>query len=86
MGGTLTGRRSWRRGGGAQAAAEVLRQDLVVTNLRRAAKLPWTDGGQCVVEEAGQPWAELVERCFYALAHERVRFSDSSTSTSTATS
>ena len=77
MGGKLTGTaRSWRRGGGAQVAAEVLREDLVVTNLRRAAKLPWTDGGRCVVEEAGQPWADLVERCFYALDHERVRFRD----------
>ncbi len=76
MGGTLTGRRSWRRGGGAQVAAQEVREDLVVTNLRRAAKLPWTDGGRCVVEEAGQPWADLVERCYHALDHERVRFRD----------
>ncbi len=76
MGGTLTGRRSWRRGGGAQVAAEGPREDLVVTNLRRAAKLPWTDGGRCVVEEAGQLWADLVERCYHALDHERVRFRD----------
>ncbi len=77
MGGMLTGTaRSWRRGGGAQVAAEGPRDDLVVANLLRAAKLPWTDGGRCVVEEAGQPWADLVERCFYALDHERVRFRD----------
>jgi hypothetical protein len=57
-------------------AAEGPRDDLVVANLLRAAKLPWTDGGRCVVEEAGQPWADLVERCFYALDHERVRFRD----------
>ncbi len=77
MGGTLTGTaRSWRRGGGAQVAAEELREDLVVANLRRAAKLPWTDGGRCVVDEAGQHWPELVERCFYALDQERVQFRD----------
>ncbi|HYO66359.1 MAG TPA: DUF6310 domain-containing protein [Archangium sp.] len=77
MGGTLTGTvRNWRRGGVAQVAAEVLREELVVTNLRRAAKLPWIDGGRCVVAEAGQPWADLVERCFYALDHERVQFRD----------
>ncbi|KFA90931.1 hypothetical protein Q664_25560 [Archangium violaceum Cb vi76] len=76
MGGTLTGRRSWRRGGGAQTAAEVPREDLVVTNLRRAAKLPWTDGGRCVVEAASQSWADLAEQCYYALDHERVRFRD----------
>jgi len=77
MGGTLTGEaRSWRREGRAQVAAEDLGEDLVVANLRRAAKLPWTDGGQCVVEAAGQPWAELVERCFYALEQERVQFRD----------
>ncbi|AKI99958.1 hypothetical protein ATI61_104624 [Archangium gephyra] len=67
---------SYPMGGGAQVAAEEPREDRVVANLRRAAKLPWTDGGRCVVEEAGQPWADLVERCFYALDHERVRFRD----------
>jgi hypothetical protein len=62
MGATLTGTgRSWRRGGGAQLAAELPREDLEVTNLRRAAKLPWMDGGRCVVEAAGQSWPELVE-------------------------
>ncbi|HZH13518.1 MAG TPA: DUF6310 domain-containing protein [Archangium sp.] len=80
MGGTLTGTRRWRRAGGGQEAAAAERgsagEDLVLANLRRAVKLPWTDGGRCVVEEAGQPWADLVERCFYALDHERVRFRD----------
>ncbi|WP_375772592.1 DUF6310 domain-containing protein [Archangium gephyra] len=77
MGRTLTGTaRSWRREGRARVAAEELREDLVLANLRRAAKLPWTDGGRCVVEEAGQPWADLVERCYHALDHERVRFRD----------
>ncbi|HEX5748531.1 MAG TPA: DUF6310 domain-containing protein [Archangium sp.] len=77
MGGTLTGTaRSWRREGRARVTTEALREDLVVTHLRRAAKLPWTDGGRCVVEEAGQPWADLVERCYPALDHERVRFRD----------
>jgi hypothetical protein len=47
-----------------------------MSNLRRAAKLPWTDGGRCVVQESGQPWPELVERCFYTLDQERVRFRD----------
>jgi len=80
MGGTLAGRRSWRRAGGPQevAAAEpgASGENLVLANLRRAAKLPWTDGGRCVVEEVGQPWPDLVEQCFYALDHERVRFRD----------
>jgi hypothetical protein len=77
MGGTLTGMaRSWRRVGGAQGADEAPREDLEVANLRRAAKPPWTDEGQCVVEEDGQPCPDLVERCFYALDHERVRFRD----------
>jgi hypothetical protein len=51
-------------------------EDLEVANLRRAATLPWTDGGQCVVEEASQPWSALVERCFHALDQERVQFRD----------
>ncbi|HYO66081.1 MAG TPA: hypothetical protein VEU33_08365 [Archangium sp.] len=44
MGGTLTGTRSWRRAGGAQEAAAAepgaSGEDLVLANLRRAAKLP----------------------------------------------
>ncbi|WNG42617.1 hypothetical protein F0U61_53185 [Archangium violaceum] len=34
------------------------------------------DGGQCVIEEASQPWPVLVERCFHALDQERVQFRD----------
>jgi hypothetical protein len=60
----------------ASARSAAAGDDLEVANLRRAAQLPWTDGGRCVVEESGQPWAYLVERCFYALDHERVRFRD----------
>ncbi|MFY0529638.1 DUF6310 domain-containing protein [Archangium gephyra] len=80
MGGTLTGKRSGRGAvrpqEGAAAASDASGKDLVVANLRRAAKLPWTDGGRCVVEAAGQPWSDLVEQCYYALDHERVRFRD----------
>lgn len=46
------------------------------TNLKRAAELPWKDGGRCVVREASQPWPVLAETCFHALDHERVRFRD----------
>ena len=45
-------------------------------NLHRAAALPWTDGGQCVVREASQPWPALAERCYHALDHDRVEFHD----------
>jgi len=80
MGGTLTGMRSGRRAvrpqEGAAAASDASDEDLVLANLRRGAKLPWTDGGRCVVEEAGQPWADLAERCYHALHHERVTFRD----------
>ncbi|MCK8501561.1 DUF6310 domain-containing protein [Myxococcus fulvus] len=47
-----------------------------IANLQRAAKLPWTDGGRCVVREASQPWPVLAERCFQALDHDRIRFND----------
>jgi hypothetical protein len=47
-----------------------------VANLQRAAPLPWRDGGQCVVREASQPWAMLVERCYQALDHDRIEFHD----------
>jgi hypothetical protein len=47
-----------------------------LTNLQRAAELPWTDEGRCVVQEASQPWPVLVERCFQALDHDRLRFND----------
>ncbi|MBZ4370215.1 DUF6310 domain-containing protein [Corallococcus sp. AS-1-6] len=47
-----------------------------IANLQRAAKLPWTDGGQCVVREASQPWPVLVEKCYRALDHDRLEFHD----------
>ncbi|MGE6760040.1 DUF6310 domain-containing protein [Corallococcus interemptor] len=43
-------------------------------NLLRAATLPWTDDGRCVVRESTQPWPVLAERCFHALDQRRVRF------------
>ena len=51
-------------------------RDPRLANLQRVAKLPWTDGGQCAVREASEPWPVLAERCFYALDHDRVRFRD----------
>ncbi|WP_409014750.1 hypothetical protein [Archangium sp.] len=76
MGGTLTGTaRSWRRSGEAGVAGAA-GEDLVLTNLRRAAKLPWTDGGRCVVQEASQPWPVVAERCYQVLDRRRVRFRD----------
>jgi len=45
-------------------------------NLQRAAALPWTDGGRCVVQEASRPWPVLAERCYQALDHDRVEFHD----------
>ncbi|RYZ43611.1 MAG: hypothetical protein EOO71_02920 [Myxococcaceae bacterium] len=47
-----------------------------ISNLQRAAVLPWTDGGQCVVHEASQPWPDLMERCYQALDHDRLEFHD----------
>ncbi|RKG92916.1 DUF6310 domain-containing protein [Corallococcus terminator] len=47
-----------------------------LANIQRAAKLPWTDGGQCVVREASQPWAVLVEKCYRTLDHDRIEFHD----------
>lgn len=47
-----------------------------IANLQRAAKLPWMDEGRCVVREASQPWAVVVERCFPTLDTDRVRFRD----------
>jgi hypothetical protein len=55
---------------------EPVDRDPKLANLRRAAALPWTDGGQCVVQEASQPWPVLAERCYHALDHERVEFHD----------
>jgi hypothetical protein len=47
-----------------------------IANLQRAAALPWTDDGRCVVQSASDPWATVVERCFHALDTSRVRFHD----------
>ena len=47
-----------------------------LANLQRAAQYPWTDDGHCVVREASSPWPVLVERCYDALDHDRVRFRD----------
>ncbi|MFP2897624.1 DUF6310 domain-containing protein [Corallococcus sp. 4LFB] len=47
-----------------------------IANLQRAAMLPWTDGGRCVVHEASQPWPVLVERCYPALDHDRIELRD----------
>ncbi|TQF10177.1 hypothetical protein FJV41_40790 [Myxococcus llanfairpwllgwyngyllgogerychwyrndrobwllllantysiliogogogochensis] len=47
-----------------------------LANLRRAATLPWSDGGRCVVQEADLPWPRVVDRCFDSLDHERIRFRD----------
>lgn len=47
-----------------------------IANLQRTAGLPWTDGGQCVVREASQPWPVLIERCYQALDHDRLEFQD----------
>jgi len=47
-----------------------------VANLQRAATLPWADGGRCVVREASNEWAVLVERCYHALDHDRIEFHD----------
>jgi hypothetical protein len=50
--------------------------DRRVTNLRRAATLPWVDDGRCVVREASNEWRVLAERCYHALDLDRVRFRD----------
>jgi hypothetical protein len=47
-----------------------------LANLQRAAKLPWTDEGRCVVREASKPWPVLAEKCYPALDHDRVEFHD----------
>ncbi len=47
-----------------------------LANLQRAAKLPWTDEGQCVVREASHPWPVLVEKCYRTLDHDRIEFYD----------
>ncbi|NPC68876.1 hypothetical protein HPP05_03825 [Corallococcus exiguus] len=47
-----------------------------LANLQRAAELPWTDGGRCVVREAAQPWPVLVEKCYRTLDRDRIEFHD----------
>jgi hypothetical protein len=51
-------------------------RDPRLANLQRAARLPWTDGGRCAVQEASEPWPVLAERCFHALDHDRIEFHD----------
>ncbi|MBZ4419947.1 DUF6310 domain-containing protein [Myxococcus sp. RHSTA-1-4] len=60
----------------APSPKERVPQNPRISNLQRAAELPWRDGGRCVVREASQPWPVLAERCFAALDHDRVRFND----------
>jgi len=43
-------------------------------NFKRSIQLPWSDDGNCVVREASNEWAVLVERCFYALDFQKIRF------------
>jgi len=47
-----------------------------LANLRRAAQYPWTDDGACVVRESSGDWKTLIERCYPALDHSRLRFRD----------
>jgi hypothetical protein len=47
-----------------------------IANLQRAAALPWKDEGRCVVREASHAWPTVVERCYHALEHEKLRFRD----------
>jgi len=60
----------------APSRRESVTPDLRFANLERAAALPWMDDGRCAVREASQPWAVLVERCFQALDHDRIRPTD----------
>ncbi|NVJ26729.1 hypothetical protein HUW62_36475 [Myxococcus sp. AM011] len=60
----------------APSPRERVTRDSRSANLQRAATLPWSDGGRCVVQEASQAWPMLVERCFHTLDRERVRFHD----------
>ncbi|WP_375756958.1 DUF6310 domain-containing protein [Corallococcus exercitus] len=60
----------------APSPAERVSRNPRIANLQRAAVLPWTDGGRCVVREASQPWPVLVERCYRVLDHDRLEFHD----------
>ena len=44
--------------------------------LERAAQLPWTDEGRCVVEHASAEWRTVVERCHPALDWSRLQVRD----------
>jgi uncharacterized protein DUF6310 len=60
----------------APSPGESAARDPRLANLQRAAKLPWTDEGRCVVREASEPWPMVVEQCFQALDHDRLEFHD----------
>lgn len=60
----------------ASSTRPILARSPRLNNLQRAAKLPWTDDGRCVVREASQSWPVLIERCYPALNHERIEFRD----------
>ncbi|RKH45600.1 DUF6310 domain-containing protein [Corallococcus sicarius] len=60
----------------APSPAERASRNPRIANLQRAAVLPWTDGGRCVVREASQPWPLLVEKCYRTLDHDRIEFHD----------
>jgi hypothetical protein len=47
-----------------------------LANLERAVRYPWKDDGQCAVRESSGDWATLVERCYDALDHSRIQFTD----------
>ncbi|NOK36662.1 hypothetical protein HMI49_25980 [Corallococcus exercitus] len=60
----------------APSPAERASRNPRLANLQRAAVLPWTDGGRCVVREASHPWPLLVEKCYRTLDHDRLEFHD----------
>jgi hypothetical protein len=55
---------------------ESLAPDPRIANLQRAARLPWTDDGHCVVREASNEWPVLAEKCYHVLDHDKVRLRD----------
>jgi hypothetical protein len=60
----------------APSSEEPVDRNPRLASLQRAAALPWTDGGRCIVQEAFQPWPVLAERCYHALDHDRIEFHD----------
>jgi hypothetical protein len=60
----------------APSPGEPAARDPRLAHLQRAATLPWTDEGRCVVQAASLPWPVLVERCFHALDQDRMEFHD----------